>query len=456
MSANRLITSRHSRCKASVSRNQEQPAPRASKVLAERNQAVVAVGAWVESGQDCPEHPSVSGRARLALSDALALLTEEIQAEKRRENEESLRRFQDEVRHRVAQQAQASRRRDQPMVNPDRRTPHQQYQVWTQHVSAGEKLRSAGGAAQQRLIERSPQESSEGMRQVRLRLAACRMIPHGEMMSDLPGGVWNVSPTRHKAGSHVLRAEQEVEEEDVEGEEEEEEEDVEEEGDIGDRGHLFTSQHACPLVQHKLSGPVLENSDESEPDPGFQSNLAAARVLWPPTDPEEVKRQRQSQFLMQRRLYMSIEREQVKENKQHRKHLKRTARIKAEKEQIRLEEERRLERARQLADARQKLEERELLILGRLKLEEEERAAELQRRKRDEKEKVSGRFIDALRAQMKERLSQEKLDLPPLCCCASSFWDSHPDTCANNCVFHNNPKAYAKALHSTMLSLDLQ
>ncbi|TKS83260.1 Coiled-coil domain-containing protein 15 [Collichthys lucidus] len=244
MSANRLITSRHSRCKAPVSRNKEQPAPRASKVLAERNQAVVAVGAWVESGQDCPEHPS-----------ALALLTEEIQAEKRRENEESLRRFQDEVRHRVAQHAQASRRRDQPMVNPDRRTPHQQYQVWTQHVSAGEKLRSAGGSAQQRLIERRPQESSEGMRQVRLRLAACRMIPHGEMMSDLPGGVWNVSPTRHqKAGSHVLRAEQEVEEEeDVEGEEEEEEEDVEEEGDIGDRGHLFTSQHACPLVQHKVN-----------------------------------------------------------------------------------------------------------------------------------------------------------------------------------------------------------
>lgn len=58
---------------------------------------------------------------------------------------------------------------------------------------------------------------------------------------------------QQKAGSHVLRAEQEVEEEDVEGEDEEEEEDVEEEGDIGDRGHLFTSQHACPLVQHKVN-----------------------------------------------------------------------------------------------------------------------------------------------------------------------------------------------------------
>ncbi|XP_045894746.1 coiled-coil domain-containing protein 15 [Micropterus dolomieu] len=451
MSTSRIKPARHDRCKASASRTTELPASRANKVLAERNQAVVAVGAWVEGGQDFSEHPC-----------ALALQTEKIQAEKRRETEESLRQFQDEVRHRVAQQVQVSKKRQQPqadsVMKPDRKILQQQYQVWTQHVSAGDKLMSAGGAVQQRVMERSPQESSEGMRQVRLRLAACRMIPHGEMMSDLPGGKWNISPSRHKAESHVLRAEQEVEEE---------EEDVEEEGD----DHLFTSRHECPLVQQKvneypwcssgtfhhgsacMSGTVLWDSDKSQPDPGFQSN---PQVLWPLTDQEELKRQRQFQFLMHRRLYMNIEREQVKDNKQHRKHLKRTARIKAEKETLRLEEERKLERVRQLAEARQKLEERELLILERLKLEEEEGAMELQRRKKEEKGKEASRFIEALRAQMKERLSQEKLELPPLCCCASSFWDSHPDTCANNCVFHNNPKAYAKALHSTMLSLDLQ
>lgn len=50
-----------------------------------------------------------------------------------------------------------------------------------------------------------------------------------------------------------------------------------------------------------------------------------------------------------------------------------------------------MERVRQLAEARQKLEERELLILERLKLEEEERAVELQRRKREEKGKVAAR-----------------------------------------------------------------
>ncbi|KAI4813645.1 hypothetical protein KUCAC02_002879 [Chaenocephalus aceratus] len=79
----------------------------ANKVLAGRNHAVVAVGALVESEHDFMEHPS-----------ALALLTEEIQVEKRRETEESLLRFQDEVRHRVAQKAQVSKKRQQPHTDP--------------------------------------------------------------------------------------------------------------------------------------------------------------------------------------------------------------------------------------------------------------------------------------------------------------------------------------------------
>ncbi|XP_034076363.1 coiled-coil domain-containing protein 15 isoform X2 [Gymnodraco acuticeps] len=394
----RFKPSTSGRCRAPVRPSKEPPVPGGvNKVLAERNHAVVAVGAWVESEHDFMEHPS-----------ALALLTEEIQAEKRRETEESLLRFQEEVRHRVAQQAQVSKKRPQPhtnpMVKPERRISQKQQHVWTQHV-AGERLMSAGGAAQHRLTDSSPQEPRGGMRQVRLRLASCRMIPHGEMTSDLPGGAWNISSTRH------------------------------------------------------VSRPRMWDSDLSQPDPGSKSDLRVSQALWPLPDQEELKKQRQSQFLMHRRQYMNIEREQVKENKQNRKHLKRTASIKAEKEQVRVEEERKLERVRQLAEARQKLQERELLVLERLNLEEEEdeRAEELQRRKREEQGKVSARFIEALRARMKERVSQEKLEPPPpLCCCASSFWDSHPDTCANNCVFYNNPKAYAKALHSTMLSLDLQ
>lgn len=44
------------------------------------------------------------------MSQVRALLTEELQMEIQREKEESLRRFQEEVRRRVAQQAQIRKR----------------------------------------------------------------------------------------------------------------------------------------------------------------------------------------------------------------------------------------------------------------------------------------------------------------------------------------------------------
>ncbi|XP_029030209.1 coiled-coil domain-containing protein 15 [Betta splendens] len=430
MSVNRGRTWANCTNKASASRRAHRTS-RAHKVLAERNPPVVSVGAWVEDGPDFLEHPFT-----------LALLTEELQTERRRETEESLRRFQDEVRHRVAKQAQAFKKTQLPPSERtekcNRKIPQPQYRIWTQQISAGEKLMSAGRGTEQRLMEGSSQESGDGMRQVRLRLAACQTIAHGEMMSDLPGGPWNNSLTKHKDGTLMLRRKHDMEEP----------EDVQEVED----DYIFTSQNKCPFI--KASEHELWESSKSQPDAGFKSIVRVPQNLWPLTDQEELKRQRQSEFLMQRRLFMNTEREQVKENNQHRRHLKKTTRIKAEKERIRLEEERKLERARQLAEAQQRLEERELLILERLKLEKEERVVELQRRKREEKGKETERFIDALRAQIKERLCQEKMEIPPLCCCAASFWDTHPDTCANNCIFHNNPKAYSQALHSVMLSLD--
>ncbi|CAF97322.1 unnamed protein product [Tetraodon nigroviridis] len=208
-----------------------------AKVLAERNQVVLPVGAWVEVEQDFLENPS-----------ALALLTEEAHAAKRRENEENLQRFQQKVRRRVAERAHCTRRNHAP--------------------------------------------PREAMRQVRLRLAACGLSPGEETESQLPGEDWN---SRHPPG-HMLRD---------------------------------SRTHPNPHLSH---------------------------------------------FLMHRRLCMNVERRQVREKQQHRKHIQKTA-----------------------------------------------------------------RFTEALKAQLKERLSQGKVELPPLCFCASSFWDTHPETCANNCFFHNNP-----------------
>ncbi|XP_029923880.1 coiled-coil domain-containing protein 15 [Myripristis murdjan] len=463
-----------SRTKASVRQSRANPASRpgsANRVLGERNQAVAAVGAWVEGGRELEEHPAVR-----------ASLTEELQAEKRREDEEGLRRFQDTVRCRVAHQAQLSKKRQQlqktyKQVESDRRFlqrfgdsaqrpsaddgptpcwPCREPDVSRSHPDVRGVHRSAG---RHRLKEQRCQQAGEGVTQVRHRLAACRMIPDEEMLSNLPGGKWNISAARDKPVSHMSETEQEVEEEEEVLENEEEED--------GDDFPL-TSQHERPVVQQDMKespghqnvafhralvhGKVLKELDQSHVDPFFSSD---SRVLWPLDDQEELRRQHQSQFLKHRRLYMDIEREQVKYNKQQRQHLKRIARIKTEKERIRLEEERKLENLRQLNETRRQMEERELLILERLRIEEEERLMELEKRKLKKKEQEHTRFIEALRAKMKERLSQEKSELPPLCCCGSSFWDSHPDTCANNCIFHNNPKAYAQALHSALLTLEL-
>ncbi|XP_016521654.1 coiled-coil domain-containing protein 15 isoform X2 [Poecilia formosa] len=430
MSTDRFKVPIERRFKSPGSRSSQHGHSRPSKVLAERNQAVVAVGAWVEVGQDFLEHPA-----------NLALLTEELQAQKRREDEDNLKRFQDEVRRRVTHQAHVCKRRQQPhshpLVIPHRGLPH--YQILTQQVCKEEEHIHSEPAAQQ---SPSP-ELSKPLRQVRLRLAACRLTQGEEVLSDLPGGRWSISPTRHTANACVRRTEEEQETRDV---------------------PLFSSQHECPLVQQKVSRHTLLNPNNSFIDHGSNTSLEVPKFLWPMTDEEKVKKQHQSQFLKHRRLVMNTEREQVKENQQLRKHLKRTARIKAEKEKLRQDEEMKLERARTLLEARQRLEERERQVLEQLALEEEEkeRAIQLQKRKREEKErnnekwKNSARFVKALRAQMKERLSQMKLELPTLCCCASSFWDSHPDTCANNCIFHNNPRAYAKALQLTLVNLDLQ
>ncbi|XP_051903165.1 coiled-coil domain-containing protein 15 [Hippocampus zosterae] len=398
MLATRATAAKQTRGKVA---NKQRNEHRASKVLAERNQAVVAVGAWVEDGQEFEEHPC-----------DLASYTDELQAEKQRENEESLRRFQAQVRRRVA--AMSKRRLQEAhstgLVNRG---------ILKQHRVPGKT---------------NINELRDSTRQVRLKLAACQTSQSIDETSEPAADNWKISLTRHITECDVLR--------------EEEEEDVEDDDDEDDyRSDLLR----YPASSTRSVLTTARRWDVSTSDPRID------KVMWPMQDQEELRRQRQSQFLMHRRHFMSVERQRVKESDQHRKHLKRTARIKANKEKARLEEERQLERTRQLSHVRQRLQEREMLVLDRLKLEKEERAADLERRKREsDKSIVAGRYVDALRSQVRDRMANKKLDLPPLCCCASSFWESHPDTCANNCVFHNNPKEYAQALHAAVLSLDLK
>ncbi|XP_056313029.1 coiled-coil domain-containing protein 15 [Danio aesculapii] len=429
------------------------------KVLAERNPAVAPVGVWVESGEECQEHPAVQ-----------ALLTAEFLEETRREKEESLRRFQDAVRERVSQQAQLRKQqqlirsyqsveREGKIYQQTSKAAHHPspqtnvFPSWTyaERVICSPSSRSASVDGTESLsYSHLTHNVSKVRKQVRHRLAACQTVQDGEELSQLPGGRWKISPARNKSESHSWKDQKDYTERG--------EEDVEVEDE------MLLGQHDQPLhLHHQRSKTVTFLNDMVyEPDrtassTGFTTDYRASQVLWPHENQEELKRQRQSQFLMYRQQFMDIEREQVKEHQRHSKHIKRTARIKNEKEQARKAEEKKMELQRQQEEERKDEAEREYLILERLRLDEEEEAAvEAQRRERTKRIKESKRYIEAMRALMKEKLEKDKVELPALCCCGDTFWDSNPETCANNCVFYNNPKAYAQALQSVLLSCDLK
>ncbi|XP_076825273.1 uncharacterized protein LOC143470871 [Clavelina lepadiformis] len=149
---------------------------------------------------------------------------------------------------------------------------------------------------------------------------------------------------------------------------------------------------------------------------------------------------------MSRRVFSDAERERSREQKRLKKHRAKLEKLRAEKEQARSEVEQMSRdqiEAVQLANEQLKVEA----------LEEERKVRE--RKERDRKKSVKlQRFTTALRTQLKDRAAQHKLDLPPLCACSSSFWDTNPDACANNCLFYRNNEAYAKALDAVLKALE--
>ncbi|KAK2911550.1 hypothetical protein QQF64_027338 [Cirrhinus molitorella] len=434
------------------------------RVLAERNPAVAPVGVWVESGDESQEHPAVQ-----------AVLTEELLEETRREKKESLRRFQDAVRKRVSQQARLRKQQqllksyetvecESKVLQQTSRATHcltpqtNLFPSWTHAERAicspsSRCVSTQGTEAVSSHHHTHNVQVSKVRKQVRHRLAACQTVQEGDELSQLPGGRWKISPTRDKPESHTWRDQKDYTESTNDGEEENKQ-------DVDEEDEMLLGQHDQPLHlhRHRSKTVTFQNDMVYEPDPtvSFTTDYRTSQVLWPHENQEELKRQRQSQFLLYRRHFMDIEREQVKEHQRHRKHLKRTARIKNEKEQLRKAEEKKMERQRQQEEERKDMAEREYLILERLRLDEEEAAEKAERREKTKRIKESKRYIEAMQALMKEKLEKDKVELPPLCCCGDTFWDSHPDTCANNCIFYNNPKVYAQALQSVLLSCDLK
>ncbi|XP_010627000.1 coiled-coil domain-containing protein 15 isoform X1 [Fukomys damarensis] len=182
---------------------------------------------------------------------------------------------------------------------------------------------------------------------------------------------------------------------------------------------------------------------------GLSAEFQASLAIHSGIEQEEEKKERQKQYLRHRRLFMDIEREQIKEQKRQKEQKKKTEKIKKKKEQQRYVEEQRV--IRMSSHGAPYSEEKTSDNLGQLQLEEIKSARE----KHQQREKEHVRYVEALRAQVQEKMKLYNITLPPLCFCGPDFWDAHPDTCANNCIFYKNHRAYNRALYSVISSSDV-
>ena len=179
-------------------------------------------------------------------------------------------------------------------------------------------------------------------------------------------------------------------------------------------------------------------------------HAAIEQLIKPGKVREETKKQCRGQMAMFRRLFMDIEREQVREKIRMKEHRKNMEILKVAKEIQRLEVEHKqmaFLKQQELKAAEQELLKREEQQLHEISLED---------KKKVQKSKETVRYVEALRAMLRERLRSKRIVVPPLCSCGPTVWDASPDTCANNCVFYKNPKAYAKALASLLASPDIK
>lgn len=212
---------------------------------------------------------------------------------------------------------------------------------------------------------------------------------------------------------------------------------------------LLLDHHQHPLPKHRReasSRRQVYDEYQSGVNTEFQTPLA----LQSGVDQEEDRKERQKQYLRYRRLFMDIEREQVKEQQRQKEHRKKIEKIKKKKEQQRYAEEQRILRMNVHEEepySGEKMSE----TLAQLQLEEIKGAKDKQR----QREKEYQRYVEALRAQIQEKMQLCNITLPPLCYCGPDFWDAHPDTCANNCIFYKNHRAYTRALHSVINSCDI-
>ena len=172
---------------------------------------------------------------------------------------------------------------------------------------------------------------------------------------------------------------------------------------------------------------------------GTQSLRGACSTLQKFTAPGQLEHAQKKQAAQQYHLF--------------RKHYSDLERAQARQKQLQLTHNQRVEKLKRRKEADRRIAEDEAnfndscSFLSTEAAEDQQRAAEWaelvameSQRQQLQKSQETDRYIQALKARLKEQLESRKLDLPPLCACGLTLWDASPDTCANNCIFYKNPK----------------
>ena len=167
-------------------------------------------------------------------------------------------------------------------------------------------------------------------------------------------------------------------------------------------------------------------NDKKDRDPVVKKFTSAGQLEY------MERKQAGKQFSVFRRLYSDLERERVRKTKVLQSYSKHVEALKERKEAERKVAEEALDLYSTISadgskDQLNATEWNELMLLEK-------------RKKKLQKAKETKRYIAALKARLKHQIELKKLQVPPLCSCGKTVWDTNPETCANNCAFYRNPK----------------
>ncbi|KAI0231251.1 hypothetical protein LSAT2_018411 [Lamellibrachia satsuma] len=438
-----------------------------------RTTEVAAVGAWVQPGPGIQNgHDDVVQQA---------LMTEQETQEELWAKQERVHRFRREVKQRV-QNIERLRREQQ--LQKACRAMDIESRLLRQSASSAERgtqrkdhcsVRKSNSDFQmkktnipllqsrQDTVDMVPQEEDiivfeEQKNQVhrfnahaRQHLTSRRLVTDDYVHDNLPGGVWHTGPTRDHPVSRKTLDCQMIETMPMTSTEHLLAGDIEENKEnAGDRTVHFESP--------KMKEETREERISRKSAPMISGTQIYRVPIVPDINPgiasEADKRFAQKQRATFRRLFMDIEREQVKENArrlEHRRHIKL---LKQEKENERRQVEQMAVRFAEPTDPVSGRTAEESLALEQA--EEQAVRHDVEKRQQQvKKSRETERFLDALKIRLREKIEKKNVDLPALCSCGPSLWDTNPLTCANNCIFYKNPKAYARALQSLLESCDV-